>query len=267
MENKLAQVPSPLDVDFPGAPYVRSKTENVSSGGSNTFDFRGKNANAFGITRIFAEPLAAATNYEFTVTLKRKSGEDTIFSDIPLPVVNEFFDQYTMRIPMVVERAQEFQIILNDTGANGVDFNVMVEGLPCEQLRVFQQHLIDQFGEVPRSEIMYATGSVPANSTLQPVQFNIPNGTWLTDRILFGVIDTSPLTNSSYRLRLVKETETFIEESPMVQFNRLVRNGWRMTSGFTVEEFRTVETEVTNNTGSATTVGAFSEIISANALC
>lgn len=222
-------------------------------------EFYGFDREAFGVTRILlttfidSAALQGEENSAIELTLKNKTGTETVFSEVIGQSVAELFRFRALQVPEVISANQSLQVEVNATGAAGIasttthDVQVTLVGQGEAQLNARRSFLREQLGTVPERRFVYAPATeIPANTENQPVEV-------ITDPVA-GFFQNFAASNADLsvngRFRLTTETETLV---PEMRLDALQGQLLTLPSPYTYEfePFRPLYAEFTNRQASA----------------
>jgi len=136
---------------LPVDPFIIRAEFSVPALGSDKVRVQGKNAEAFGVTKILVDD-----GGPLLVSMKARNGRDPWFNEVKIDALEQHFIEYEYQIPAIIEPATQLEIEIqsrDDTYDRSIVMWLL--GLTEPQLKVRKQTIIEQIGFWPKKKFAH----------------------------------------------------------------------------------------------------------------
>jgi hypothetical protein len=232
-------------------PYTPSKIREVPANGTEEIEFQGPSRAAFGVTRVI---LSASAARGLKVTFQTASGDTTHWKDVLAPAIQRYFEGYTLRVPVLIPRAEKSIVTLENLNGSSQTVGVQLEGLHDKALKKRQKKL-DLSPEHSELSFFYGTSTVASGNRNDDLAVNYERRRKRAfDRFAVGADASLPHV---IQARLIEKNAPIRRAATLDQISRAFEDGRRAPTPYVTEPFGSFAVEATNQDGSDHEVSFF----------
>lgn len=235
-------------IHLPGKVYSPSLTVDVAAGSSDTITFRGRDALAYGVTRIHVR---SDSPDDMTYTAELEDEDKTLFRNINEQTLVDFFTGRACELPspIIIPKKRDLTFTITNASGSTQTARIMLEGFVESQLVVIQSKQAEAFGFIPEIRFIYGSVETTDGTTFAPVDLTIPPGDWVFDRLSFGVSADTPTNRDGVTVRLRSGDYTVKQPATITQLRQQFQQGGTESLPYFVDDFDPFDAEVSNASG------------------
>lgn len=180
-------------------PYNPARRITIPGNGEEPVLLQGKSAGLFGFTRI----LPYCSNMMGITVTAELNNEFTIFKDVHLATIRQFFLNNELLGPYVIQEEQDLLLTLKNTTGGDLDANVQILGYDAPAMERLKSLYSQRGIPMPKPNFLYANEEIAADATNQVVE--VPTKSVDLDLVRMA-IRTSNDDDISASLQIYNET-------------------------------------------------------------
>lgn len=233
-------------IALPDKVFSPSLEVDVSAGGSDTLEFRGRDALAYGVTRMI---FYSSAPDDTLIDVSIEDQDKTLFRNQTVRVLNDMAEASALPSPIIIPKKRNLIVDISNAAGTATTVHVMLQGLTEPQLAVIQAMQRRRYGFIPECRFIYGDVSTDDGDIFEPMDVTIPPGNWVFNEVFLGVQADSAANRDDTIVRLRSGDYTVKQPARVPMYRTQFRYGGTEGSHYTVMDFDPFDVEVSNETG------------------
>lgn len=248
-------------IALPDKVYSPSLQVDVGAGATETLEFRGRDALAFGVTRII--PYSSDPDNTL-ISVSLEDQDKTLFRNQTTRVLRDLAEASALPSPIIIPKKRNLIVSIANAAGTTTTVHVMLQGLT--ELAVIQAMQRRQYGFIPECRFIYGDVSTDDGDIFEPMDVTIPPGSWVFNEVFVGTQGDNATNRDTTIVRLRSGDYTVKQPARVSMYMTQFRYGGTEGSHYTVMDFDPFDIEVSNESGGTHTTHGLIPVVPADVL-